>query len=415
MNEDGSLGIPHGAPSEEETPSEAPVVPNAAEELLNNSANTSTENQLDISHDTPIENQTVPVNSEPIDIFAQQDAIAPNDMAPESNISEDTSTSFNATSQTATNPTAQTHLSNNPFSSRNHYQHSSQKTSPNIPQFFSNAIATNATVQAPRKSRKGILIGVGVATAIVGIIAAVILLPNVGTSGGDDSIAGRIEDSTKQLFYSYGNYLLFGIDSNAKIDANNLPTTGYSYLYKINTAAGIYDQDYANTLSEKFAAFADKAKNDYNNEESQIIDIINDYTEVLDFIKSNPTREELSLDALYKEFLTNGKVGAEQRANNQLAFYNVDNDTFRPFYEAKQNSYTSFIKYLDILKTNGCIVNGEINTSCETSIKKSKIDKDSSPENAINYNDEANNLVNREVHNLASDYLSILAILDEER
>ena len=97
MNEDGSLGIPHGAPSEEETPSEAPIAPNAAEELLNNSANTSTENQLDISHDTPIENQAVPVNSEPIDIFAQQGAIAPNDMAPESNISEDTPTSFNAT------------------------------------------------------------------------------------------------------------------------------------------------------------------------------------------------------------------------------------------------------------------------------------------------------------------------------
>ena len=409
MNEDGSLGIPHGSPSEEEIPSAAPIIPGATEEISDTSVSVSGDNELNISHDSPDEEQTVPVNSEPIDIFANPNSNMPADATPNDMLE-------NPNNDTPSAP-GHTHLSNNPFNSRSRYQSSSSRpnSGSGVPQFFNDAIISNTPVKAPRNSKKGILIGVGIAAAIVGIIAAVILLPNIGTSGGDGSIAGRIKDSTKQLFYSYGNYLLFGIDSNAKIDTNNLSTTEYSYLYKINTAAGIYDQDYANTLSEKFAAFADKAKNDYNNEESQIIDIINEYTEVLDFIKSNPTREELSLDALYKEFLTNGKVGAEQRANNQLAFYNVDNDTFRPFYEAKQNSYTSFIKYLDILKTNGCIVNGEINTSCETSIKKSKIDKDSSPESAANYNDEANNLVDREVHNLASDYLSILAILDEKR
>lgn len=415
MNEDGSLGIPHGAPSEEEMPSEAPIASNVAEELLNNSANTSTENQLDISHDTPIENQTVPVNSEPIDIFAQQGAIAPNDMAPESNISEDASMSFNTTSQTTTNPTAQTHLSNNPFSNRNHYQHSSQKTNPDIPQFFSNAIATNATVQAPRKSRKGLFIGIGIGAIVICIIIiTILLLKNTVTHDDNGSIASRLKDNTKQLFYSYGNYLLFGIDSNDKIDMNNLSTAEYSYLYKINSGAGIYDQNYANTLSEKFTAFADKAKKDYNNEESQMIGIINEYSELLNFIKSNPTRDELSLDALYKEYLTNGKAGAEQRASTQLKPYNTDNESIQMFYDAKLNSYNSFILYLESLKANGCIVNNEINTTCEAKIKYSGPNKDANPANYNQYSIDADNLLDTEIHNLASDYLSMLNIIDEE-
>ena len=418
MNEDGSLGIPHGAPSEEETPSEAPIAPNAAEELLNNSANTSTENQLDISHDTPIENQAVPVNSEPIDIFAQQGAIMSNDMASESSINEDTPTGFNATPQATINPTStpQTHLSNNPFSNRNHYQHSSQKTSSDIPQFFSNAIAANTTTaQAPRKSRKGLFIGIGIGAIVICIIIiTVLLLKNTVTNDDNGSIASRLKSNTKQLFYSYGNYLLFGIDSNDKINMNNLSTAEYSYLYKINSGAGIYDQNYANTLSEKFAAFADKAKKDYNNEESQMIGIINEYSELLDFIKSNPTRDELSLDALYKEYLTNGKAGAEQRASTQLKPYNTDNESIQMFYDAKLNSYNSFILYLESLKANGCIVNNEINTTCEAKIKYSGPNKDANPANYNQYSIDADNLLDTEIHNLASDYLSMLNIIDEE-
>ena len=356
MNEDGSLGIPHGAPSEEETPSEAPVAPNAAEELLNNSANTSTENQLDISHDTPIENQAVPVNSEPIDIFAQQGAIAPNDMAPESNISEDTSMSFNTTSQTTTNPTAQTHLSNNPFSNRNHYQHSSQKTSPDIPQFFSNAIAANTTTaQTPRKSRKGLFIGIDI--GLLALIAVIAILSGITIFSGRPNYR-----ESKSAFNRYANKLLFNLDSDKDIPDREKNTT-YSYEtmqqnnYTIDSSyildlISLYD-NYSSSLAKLDQSKLDEKLKTYTEENKN----------ALIFIQKYSNAEELAYDDIYELYAVSPN-DANSAIESYLSLFSDSNNSYMVKYKSyKEGEFNIALKLAEEYAKSGCL-SKTVNQQC---------------------------------------------------
>jgi hypothetical protein len=348
MNEDGSLGIPHGAPSEEETPSEAPIVPNAAEELLNNSANTSTEDQLDISHDTPIENQTVPVNSEPIDIFAQQGAITPNDMAPESNIGEDTPTSLNATSQTTTNPTAQTHLSSNPFSNRNHYQHSSQKTGNNIPQFFSNAIAANTTtVRAPRKSRKGLFIGIGI--GLLALIAVIALLSSITIFSGKPNYK-----ESKSAFNRYANKLLFNSDSDKDIPDRE-KNTSYSYEAMQQNNYAI-DSSYIFDLISLYDNFsASLAKLDQSKLDEKLKTYAEENKSALIFIQKYSNAEELAYDDIY-ELYAASPDDANSAIESYLSLFSDGNNSYMVKYKSyKEEEFNIALKLAEEYANSGCL------------------------------------------------------------
>ena len=348
MNEDGSLGIPHGASSEEETPSEAPVAPNAAEELLNNSANTSTEDQLDISHDTPIENQTVPVNSEPIDIFAQQGAIVPNDMAPGSNISEDTPTSFNATSQTTTNPTAQTHLSSNPFGNRNHYQHSSQKTSPNVPQFFSNAIAANTTtVRTPRKSRKGLFIGIGI--GLLALIAVIAILSSITIFSGRPNYKEQ-----KSAFNRYANKLLFNSDSDKDIPDRE-KNTSYSYETMQQNNYTI-DSSYIFDLISLYDNFsASLAKLDQSKLDEKLKTYAEENKSALIFIQKYSNAEELAYDDIY-ELYAASPDDANSAIESYLSLFSDGNNSYMIKYKSyKEEEFNIALKLAEEYASSGCL------------------------------------------------------------
>ena len=284
------------------------------------------------------------------------------------------------------------------------------------PEFFNSAMAANTPVEQPKRSRKGLFIGIAAVVAVV-FIGVIALIAAARFRGGSTAnpLSAQLKKETKELFYSYANFLFYGKESKEPITSSSIKGNNYEYLKSINTAAGIYDQSYANTLGERFSSFAEKAKQDYGDQGGQIIDVIDEYTELLNFIRSNPAREELSTDVIGNAYLNNGRASAESMAKSLLSEYSKENSVYQPFYEAKQNGYEAIINYLDLLTEENCIQNGIINNSCASKVRLPK----DAPEDYdlhvyLKYEDEAKNIVDTRVANLASDCIHIASLLEDK-
>ena len=413
MNDEGNVRIPHG-PQAEETPNEAP---NFSSE--GNSTPEVTPEQVvptpetEISHEEPIETDiatnaipespntmTAPTqeaaDTEPVDILATQNEQS--EQNTQSGITEEKS-----------------HINNNPFSGRNRYQEKTPQ--PAVPQFFNDAIVANTPIEQPKSNKKGLLIGAGIGVIVVAIIAlvAIFALRNNNTpvnSGLVDIDGNKINVSSKNIFYSYANYALFGQESEDKLPERNSDQV-YSYSSKIFPSKEL-DVNYAKSLLEKYNTFYNKLRSDNpNSSKGVLFSKTDDYKKLLEFTVKNPSNEKLDYSYIASIYVSGGEDAATKAITDVLTpFYDEENSYSLDFYEQKTTEFNLTINYMKKIKSANCIVGGKINDTCAEKVKALDSDGNSILETLTQTNSNIYNSVSDSYRHIGLDCFEIGQILE---
>lgn len=398
MNQDGSFGIPHGEPQEEEDSVAVPTETDTQEDI--ESASETAANDLNISHESPIEEPATAEaveDSEPVDIFASAEEQAAE------------SAQAATPAPQPTTPTPSTPRSaNNPFNSRNRFQAQNTQPASNVPQFFNDAIIANTPIEQPKSSKKGLFIGIGIgAVALIGIMLLVLSLVGKGGKGGGGEIVDingtRINIASKPLFYKFANYTLYGKDSEAVISE-----VKDDDLYEYNKhiyASKEFDQNYAKDISNRYNSFYDKFYSDNPNTTTSFLDSkIKHYKTLLDFIALNPSSEELSHDHIMEIYVNQGKEAANKEAEKVLKPFNDESNEFASeFYNLKKADFESSILFMDKIKAAGCISGGTVNEACFNKTRALNSDGSDLKEEIGQYDADAYNLVADDYRHIGLD------------
>lgn len=357
MNEDGSLGIPHGASQEEETPIAEPNFSSNQEDTGISSTGASAVDDTAISHDSPIE---APIDAgsgeEPVDIFA----------SPEEKAAEAESASMPGEAPTAiTSGSSNSHsITNNPFHNRNRFQANTNTTNSNIPQFFSDSMVTSTPISQPRQSKKGLIIGIVVGAIALGIILLLVVLI-IGKNNTKDSSGNVVNTSSKEDFYKYANLLLYDKDSTAKLEGDYNANENYSYRTKLSNM-DIYDSSFVDNIWNQYNTFYEKFnKSNEKLSNGKAYNYIKNYKNLLDFVKKHPSNEDYTKDAIMTLYLQQGSEAASAEVDDILGKFNSEkNDYEKDFHDIKEAELMGMVKLLDQAKKKGCINGENITPGC---------------------------------------------------
>ena len=221
----------------------------------------------------------------------------------------------------------------------------------NTPQFFSDAVMANtpAPVEPPKKSKKPLFIGLGVAAvAIIAVVAVVAFIPSIGQEEGGD---GTISQKTKNLYYSFANYILYGEDKTDEF------TEEYEYGSKYHYAT--LDDDkreaYIKTSIEKFDAFKESYEKD-NVEDDELSAKIDGYQKNLDLFLYIEKYPIISGSALLSAYVEKGKDETEKALKDY--FDKFEESTFeetKVYGRDYLSRASSLISIYDSLNSAGCI------------------------------------------------------------
>ena len=355
MNEDGSLGIPHGAPQEEKTPVAEPVFSSNQEGIgMSPTIASGVDDNIAATHDSPIEAPiTTESNDEPVDIFA----------------SSDTSASEEAAPAAISSGTSERHIASNPFHSRNRFQSNASTNTTlansNVPQFFNDAIVANTPIERPRQSKKGLLIGVAIgAILLIGIVVGVTLFINKSTQENNPASLGK---NTKKLsqnvinkFNKYANFIISGNANENDIPASRPFDCKISEIYASSTDV---KKNYIETANNLFNEFTNEFK-----KEIELTAIVKSYQDNLNATVYSLTTEPLSIVGnVYDKYIQSGKSAAEQYVNSYLG-----SDLDKNIVKSREKTYYyALVEELELFKNNSCIKNGEVITSCTDKIASS--------------------------------------------
>ena len=365
MNEDGSLGIPHGASQEEETPTAEPTFSGGQEETKISSTDASTVDDTAITHDSPIEAPNFDSNEEPKDIFASLE-----NQTTETATTKETIAEQAAPNITSLNNTSAHHIANNPFHNRNRFETANNtnatQANSNVPQFFNDAIIANTPNNQPKRSKKSLFIGIIIGGIALIAIALIISLAIKNNSRRYTDANGNVVDThSKEDFYKYANLLINGTDSTSKIEGSFSSSESYYYQSKIS-GTDLYDQSYVNSLSDQYNTFYDNfSKANENLSNGKAYNYINGYKDLLDFIKKNPLNENYRKEAIISTYVTQGREAASSATNKILGKFNSEkNDHEKSFYQLKQIEFSNLLLLLDEANAKGCIKNNELIEQC---------------------------------------------------
>ena len=363
MNEDGSLGIPHGASQEEETPIAEPNFSSNQEDTGISSTGASAVDDTAISHDSPIE---APIDAgsgeEPVDIFA----------SPEEKAAEAESASMPGEAPTAiTSGSSNSHsITNNPFHNRNRFQANTNTTNSNIPQFFSDSMVASTPISQPRQSKKGIIIGAAIGCAA---LICIILLVVSFISGKNPIVANIDLGSIKTKYNKLANYIISGEEKDNKIDTTFGAKENY-YFYDIRKS----EEEFKNITTKTKALeedLLDAAKSIKNNQKyASIYTSISKQADTLYSLEAFYSKKPLSYDDIMADYLSNGKEATLSKIDN---YYGINQfGALKTYNEATKNLANEIIEIAELAKKYKCVNNNQINTAC-TYGKASKEDRKS--------------------------------------
>ena len=346
MNEDGSLGTPHGASQEEETPIAEPNFSSNQEDTEISSTDASAVDDTAISHDSPIE---APIatesDEEPVDIFA----------SPEEQAAEAESASTPGEAPTAiTSGSSDSHsITNSPFHNRNRFQANTNTTNSNVPQFFSDSMVASTPISQPRQSKKGLFIGIAIGgIALIGIVLMVIAITKGG--GGILGIGGVNLSESKQTFNTYANKLLFDKDSKDTIPARDY-NYKYSYLSKVDDNNKI-NGDYATSLISLYDSYLSAlTKQDQEKLNQKLKSYSDENKKALSFLKVYSGYETIESGHIILAYMSGGKTTAQKQIKDYLNYFSDDKSYSKNYKEAKEVEFNNALKIAESAQKHGCL------------------------------------------------------------
>ena len=373
MNEDGSLGISHNASQEGQTPTAKPVFSSGQEGVEKSSADASTANDVAISHDSPIEVPTVnniaishdslieaptttTIDTEPVDIFA----------SPEERAAEAANTQENTSNTVASNNPDNHHIANSPFSSRNHFQSSTNTTDPNIPQFFNDAIIANTPIEQPKKSKKGLIIGaiIGCVVLILTAIIIIIIIHKQNSPQGTSDTAPINKPASANLVDAYNrffNYLVFGKDSNESAPDSELASGIYADL-RLDERNPEKNKNYFSSLNEKLESFIKSYNSEYPNNT-----ITGD--EVQSYYYYYATAKQLSRNDIDNEIVISDINTVKNIINETYPESVSGTKEYKAYVKSAHDFLISHAEIANIYKDKGCIYDNNVDAICIESTK----------------------------------------------
>ncbi|MBO4855280.1 hypothetical protein J5500_02645 [Candidatus Saccharibacteria bacterium] len=343
MNNDGNVKIPHG-PQADETPNEAPDFSSKDNRKdVDKTTPVESNSETEISHEEPIEPTNAnaapeTADTEPVDIFATKEEQAESDKQTETSAST-------------------SHIGNNPFGNRNHYQGKAPKS--NVPQFFSDAVVASTPINQPKGKNKLLLIGAGIGVIIVAaILVFTVIVPSVSNSMLKQKISTNNREIRK-VFNQYAHFILDGTDSE-----DNIEEYDQSKEYNITK---IYRQEdpsaltnFYRTANEKFTKVKDKI-NELYPERTEYSTKIADYASDFELSYSHAIYGDYSEEILIRKFLQSNRDSALSDVENFYKKYATENYSSTYIGDAI-NYYESIINIIAFYKDNKCSSEDDILT-----------------------------------------------------
>ena len=210
----------------------------------------------------------------------------------------------------------------------------------------------------PRKSKKWLF-----------VVIVIILLAGIGVGvyflipkGGN----GTISQKTKDLFYTFANYALYGEDKKEPLEGEY----EYGSRYYYGTLMSDSDREsYLKTAKEKYDAFKKSYESD-KVENEELTKKIQDYESDLDLYYYMNKYPVVLASVLFDYYAKNGKKATEDSISSYIAGYNESSFELTRAFGSDYKSMTleALIKY-EALVSRGCIILGSstISHSCQTS------------------------------------------------
>ena len=209
---------------------------------------------------------------------------------------------------------------------------------------------------SPKKSKKGLIIGIVIAAVVlIGIGAAYLLLRGNGTLS--------TSNTGKENFYRYINYLLYGEDSTTEL-TGEYDADATAEIYAMLSSDHKKMVPYADNLNSFWNGFSDTTnnfvldnevtKNDYDKRVKFIVTYFDNY------VKMNENKiEELAKTSTAENI---SKVLDDYFAQ----FEQYDFEEVKTFVKSGRLFYNSVIEMYQLMKESGCDLDGDaVGNKCD--------------------------------------------------
>ena len=234
----------------------------------------------------------------------------------------------------------------------------SLSSNPNTPEFFSDAVMANTVAPQPKRSRKGLIIGlIVVAILIIGAICAIVgTRSGIIGSAGEDDLSGNLKEEYRRFI----NLLVANNESSEKLDYNEIHKKQDKYFAQLiidrtKESYSVDRSEYIEKLNNQF----NKVEKLYVHEYGEDSDIYNIKQYYYYFIKIDRIYEG-ELIAKYNELgkdLTFDYINETYSTESNDKNLKIYNDNYRKIIQAELDA-------IEYGSTHGCIHNGVSNNAC---------------------------------------------------
>lgn len=227
-----------------------------------------------------------------------------------------------------------------------------------------------------KKSHKKVVIAIVVAVLVIGGLAALLFLRFGG--GGNAGVSVN----TKQAFYRYANYLLYGEDSDAALEEKNEETESegedesddYIDIYTLDEVVADADAtgEEGEILAGEYFAKAEQLWDTFygslgSGVNAELKEMVESYKEDFEFTKIFVEAPVLDNDVFAEKFVTMSRANLNKWIQSYyMGFLNSGYEKIKEYGQNGIQYYGLYADYLEQVKGVGCLSDsGEMVAQCE--------------------------------------------------
>ncbi|MDO4398905.1 MAG: hypothetical protein Q4C24_01265 [Candidatus Saccharibacteria bacterium] len=201
----------------------------------------------------------------------------------------------------------------------------------------------------PKKSRRGVVVGVVIASVVLLSVLAVFVI------GG---MANINRERSGQKFNIFANYILYG-----EFDNSQSLEIGDDDQYTLRGIA-FYDANRAKEFYPLAMQYWDAFKNTYSKQDEEINNKIADISDELIFLDKFANSGLISGSKLLEAYYYGGEDALMDEYSKYYSDFRQDSEVFQDFMIIQDAYVASAIQLLGLYSQEGCIVDAKEDTGC---------------------------------------------------
>lgn len=218
-------------------------------------------------------------------------------------------------------------------------------------------VASDIHLASSKKKRKWpVILAIIVLLAVVGGVIAWLVLGKPPANG---------QKTPSQLFEDYKNYLVVGPEQPSTATEENTGPSQAWFLFSLPESELTVDEQeaYISELKNKYAEFKNACS-------GQICEQLNSYGQILALALTTPSID-IYISQLTQEYIQNGSEAAYTYMQSVTNF-DSQSTLAISIFSALDRFLSTGLSLLEVYQTEGCIVDGVMDSACETALNNNQ-------------------------------------------